>query len=456
MTKQPPHDIEAERAVLGACLLNADAIFAVAETLKPDDFHAEGHQHIFKAMLDISESKPGDIVLLCDQLRGQDQLEDLGGAAYLGGLSDAVQTSANAPLYADLVRQKALLRDIIAAASQIAAGAYTARDAGAYAFESASRLQEVLSSQTKGAVTTPTDLMPGHREWLSTMSNGDAPLGMKLGIAELDAFLHYGIRDELIIVAGRPSTGKTSFLLSVADHVANHYGPVFIASAESKTAHLMRRLNAIVCPVAEFDECIPRGRVSRGELMKGYMAALEKRQFYFKDNTSDIDEILYAVRAHLHRVPQTKLFVLDYFQRLTCANKRTDERQEYNKVLKRIDRFRKTVDVPILMASQIGREQFSDDYGPPLSSLKDTGNQEQDADIVILLWVTRADQAVAAQAGNRREIVLQARIAKQRDGPVGKVPGGLILKKVQTLVVSKQGRENELNQQNDLPNWRGD
>ena len=437
----PPHNINAERGVLGACMLNEDAIFLARNILpNPAAFYIEKHQAIYSAMLAlVDRSHPVDAVTLMAQLQASSSYELAGGATYIADLCTAVPTSANVEFYAEIVANLALSRHLMQTFGMFAREAAKTDDARSYAVQALERLEGVLSEAGGNSSISPND--PAAREAVDHFLNrlhGDAPMGMDTGIHEIDTKLHYGLSDEIIIIAGRPSVGKTALMLTIAEHVARRYGPVYIGSSESSAAKLMQRLNAIVCPHAKFIGACREGRQQRSNLMRQYTATLEKRPIWINDHCPYIEDMVSAVRAHCLRMPETRMVFLDYLQRFDSRKHFRGETEAINHIMREIATLRNRIRRPIVIASQLSRVEFKDEWGPGLSNLKQSGNIEQDADIVLLLWIKDQDD----HEQNAWAVPVQGRLAKQRDGPTGMIRGGLQLIRPQTLFISPEhGRD---------------
>jgi len=441
MPLNPPKNIEAERAVLGACLMDENAIYlARAIVAKPELFFGDNHQAIYKAMLEIADKgRRIDSVVVMTQLMQDGALELAGGATYLADLTAAIPTSANVEYYSEAVANSALARELMLKFSTLAKQAAKARDAREYAAESLNTLEAVIREVGGNSSAAPTDerISDALDHWLNRLQ-GDSPMGMMTGIWEIDQKLHYGLSDEIIVIAARPSVGKTALMLTIAEHVARRYGPVYIGSAESSAEKLFQRLNAIVCPHEKFILACRDGRKARAQLMQQYLPSLRRRKILVNDHARYIEDMTTTVRAHCLRDPNITMVFLDYLQRFDTRKKTRGETESVNHIMRQIALLRDRIKRPVVVLSQLSRGEYKDEWGPGLNHLKQSGNIEQDADIVLLLWKKEA----ADHEESPWTAEVQARIAKQRDGPTGRLGKGLQLIRPQTLFISPEhGRD---------------
>ena len=435
----PPHNIEAERGVLGACMLNPDAIYLARHILPtPAAFFLVAHQLIYAGMLALVDSqRPIDAVTLTSQLG--DRILDSGGCSYLADLCTAVPTSANVEFYAEIVANSSLSRELTQTFAMLSAEARKIEEPRVFAVDALERLERMLSEVSGNSSVSPKD--DKAKEAIDHFLNrlhGDAPMGMTTGIHEIDAKLHYGLSDEIAIVAGRPSVGKTALMLTVAEHVARRYGPVYVGSTESSAEKLVQRLSAIVCPHDKFILACRNGRQERANLMRRYLCELERRPIWINDHAPYIEDMVSAIRAHCLRVPETKMVFLDYLQRFDSRRRFRGETEAINYIMRQIAFLRDRIRRPIVVLSQLSRVEFKEEWGPGLSNLKQSGNIEQDADVVLLLWIKEHED----HEQNAYTVNVQARLAKQRDGPTGIIRGGLQLIRPQTLFISPEHGRN--------------
>lgn len=443
MGRQPPHNYQAEQSLLGCCLLNENAIFEAQSLLRSgDDFHADNHRTIYAAMLKLADTAKVDVVLLCEQLQRQGDLERVGGASGIAELAGAVPTSVNIEHYAITVRNLATTRRLIVATESLARQGWAAENAHEYALTCLETIQAETAGTDSCRPRTPKDLAPAQRDWLRKMRE-HRDIGMAWGIQELDRYLHFGLTSEIVVIAARPSVGKTALMLTLAEHVARTYGPVFVASLETSCAKVMERMNAIVCPWDDYLRATRIGRVERARVMLQHLPRLESLPLFINDSVRHVEDLVYAVRAHCHRVPSTKLICVDYLQELGTRDKYVRDREKYNLVVSKLAALRSAIQRPIVLLSQLSRAQYEPNAGPQLWHLKETSNIEQAADIVVLLW-HGPDQ------GNATEEMVQVKIAKQRDGPIGRVKGGLRFMKAQTLFLSAEAPRKSGDQQREF------
>ncbi|MEW9033350.1 MAG: DnaB-like helicase N-terminal domain-containing protein, partial [Planifilum fimeticola] len=242
----PPHNLEAEQAVLGAILMDPQALTLVAERLRPDDFYRQGHQRLFQAMLNVAErGEPVDLVTVTEELQKTKQLEEVGGVSYLTELADSVPTSAHADHYARIVEEKAILRRLIRTATQIATSGYTGGDDVAEIIDDAERkILDISQRRIRKAFLPIRDILMDTYERIEQMHENQGELtGIPTGFPDLDRMTSGLQRSDLIILAARPSMGKTAFALNLAQNVALHAGEtVAIFNMEMPAIQLVQRM----------------------------------------------------------------------------------------------------------------------------------------------------------------------------------------------------------------------
>lgn len=421
--KQPPHSLESEQFVLGGLILNNAAIADVAARLTPEDFYREDHQTIFRALLGMSDArKPVDFGTLVAHLQGAGDLDAAGGLAYIGSLANDTPGAANVMSYAETVRERSLLRKLIASGSATVESCYRpeGRGVGELIDSAEKALFDIRGLDRRGngsAMDLSHVIELAERGIELRRQSGDAISGLRTGIRGLDDLttgLHPG---DLIIVAGRPSMGKTAFALNVAEFcVFEQKKPALVFSMEMPAEQLALRVMA------------SRARVGLQELRSGQMGQdawdrLGDKHALLRSGLMRIDETpaltpqdLRARARREHSRRPLGVVVVDYIQLMQCAGKenRTNEVSEISRNLKALA---KELHVPIIALSQLNRSLESrENKRPRMSDLRESGGIEQDADLIAFIYRDEVYNANSPDAGTAEIIV-----AKQRNGPLGMV-----------------------------------
>ncbi|MCL6441971.1 MAG: replicative DNA helicase [Alicyclobacillus sp.] len=421
--RMPPQHLEAEQAVLGAMLISPEAVAEAAEWLEPEDFYRSAHQVIFAAMRDLYENgQPVDVVTTTAALQAMENgLERAGGIEYLANLAAAMPTALHIEHYANIVREKALLRRIIAVATEIANDGYQADRTAAEVLSDAERKILELSQHRKlRDFTHIADVLETTFERIEQLYGSEGKLtGLSTGYTELDRMTSGLQKSDLIILAARPSVGKTAFALNVAQNVAIREGqPVAIFSLEMSKEQLVQRM---LCAEGYIDgHKLRNGALDEEDWPKLSLAitTLSNSPIYI-DDTPGIT--VAEMRSKLRRLKsQTGLgfVVIDYLQlihgRRTPGENRQQEISEISRMLKQLAR---ELEVPVVALAQLSRSvEQRQDKRPMLSDIRESGSIEQDADIVAFLY--RDDYY---DPESDRKNIVEVLIAKQRNGPVGKV-----------------------------------
>lgn len=422
--RTPPQSVDAERAVLGAMLINPETVGSGIEILgdrATDVFYVAAHQHIYDAILGLfRKNVPVDATTLTEFLSRNGQLDAAGGFSYLGELAGAVPTSANMEHYAKSVRETALLRSLISVCTRIAGEAY----------QSGGEVEELLDKaegdifaiaeqrQLNPIVPVRELLVEGIKRIEAQMKSRTGITGVASGFTELDGYLSGFQPSDMIVLAARPSVGKTAFALNVAAHAANTLGKgVLLFSLEMAKEQLVQRL---LCMVGKVDsDRLRKGFLARDEFPKLQGAAdiLSRSRIYI-DETPNITvlELRSKARRHATQNP-VDLIIIDYLQLMRGANSRVESRQvEIADISRSIKGIARELKVPVIALSQLSREAEKDDTGlPKLSHLRESGAIEQDADVVLMLSRPPAHEAEG------RDNLINVTIAKQRNGPTGKL-----------------------------------
>ena len=420
--KLPPQNLEAERACLGSMLLDKEAIEVAIDILTEEDFYSEQHRIIFKTLLELyGRSTPVDIVTLTDFLRGSGELDSAGGVVYVSSLLDETPTSANAEYYAKIVEQKSLLRKLIRASSNAISLCYNAdKDAYEVVDEAEKLIFDVterkgvrgyfpISEVIKDSITAIEKLF--HR--------GDNYTGIPSGFKELDDLTSGFQRSEFIVVAARPSVGKTAFALNIAQNVAIQQRlKVAIFSLEMSKEALMQRM---LCSEARIDSQRLRKGLLRTEEWGPLTTAAGKlsEATIFIDETPGISDM--QLRAKARRIQSRHgldLVIVDYLQLMSSIRKKEGRTQEISEISRSLKALARELSIPVIALSQLSRavETRGRDKRPILSDLRESGAIEQDADVVIFLY---RDELYNPQSD--REGLAEIIIQKQRNGPTGTI-----------------------------------
>lgn len=418
----PPQNLEAEQAVLGAILLDGQVLPAVMEHLNPEDFYKVGHQKIFAAIASLAEdNEPVDLVTLTSRLQDKGLLDEVGGVSYLADLANSVPTAANADFYAQVVAEKSLLRRLIRTATQIASTGYSGgEDVGELIDEAERRIMEISGRRTaKGFVSIREVLMDVFERVEFLYNHKGGTTGIPSGFPDLDKMTSGFQKSDLIIVAARPSVGKTAFALNVAQNVSvRAKETVAIFSLEMAASQLVQRL---LCAEANVDA----GRMRTGKLeaddwekLTMAISTLSEANFYIDDSpTITVSEI----RAKCRRLKKEKglgLVLIDYLQLIQGRSKNSENRQqEVSEISRTLKAIARELEVPVIALSQLSRSvEQRQDKRPLLSDLRESGSIEQDADIVAFLY--RDDYY---NQDSEKKNIIEIIVAKQRNGPVGTV-----------------------------------
>ncbi len=417
----PPQNIEAEQAVLGAILLDKDALITVVDILAADDFYRSNHQIIYKTMLELSESgEPIDLITITANLQNKKILDEAGGVAYLTDLANTVPTAANVEYYAKIVEEKSILRRLIRAATEIASTGYLGSE----------NVQEVISDAEKRILELSQKkhhdhFIPIKNVLLETLdrieflhSNKGEITGIPSGFTDLDKMTSGFQRSDLIILAARPSVGKTAFALNVAQNVAARAKQtVAIFSLEMAASQLVQRM---ISAEGNIDaHKLRTGQMDENDWKKLTMAmtTLSEAPIYI-DDTPGIT--VYDIRAKARRLKAEEglgLILIDYLQLIHGRGKSDNRQQEISEISRHLKGIARELEVPVIALSQLSRAvEQRQDKRPMLSDIRESGSIEQDADIVAFLY--REDYY---DRETEKKDIIEIIIGKQRNGPVGKV-----------------------------------
>jgi len=420
----PPHNTEAERAVLSALLLEAEAFDKVAPLLLPQDFYQPAHQHIAQAMFDIhNEGRPVDLITLSDFLNAQRTLDAVGGMAALAEISDAAPTAANVIHHANIVRDKAVKRRLIGAATEIIESLFAddERSAEASLDFAESKIFELSRSERRSAFKSLRDeMLPTYDHIEKMMERGGALTGLSTGFNKLDEITG-GLQDgELVIIAARPSMGKTALALNIARNAALDHGKkVAVFSLEMTTRSLIMRLLSSEANV-DFSQ-LRRGYLPKNEHRRLHDAAdhLSRSSIWVDDSGSLSILEIRAKSRRLHAEHEIDMVMVDYLQLVHGENRRSRKDLEIGEISSGLKALAKELDLPVVALSQLNRgpeQRDPDKRRPMMGDLRESGAIEQDADVVAFIY-----RDVVYNKDIEDKLKAEIIIEKQRNGPTGTV-----------------------------------
>jgi len=439
--KLAPQAVEAEQSVLGSILIDADAILKVADFLRPVDFYRSQHASIYTGMLSLhAQREPIDLVTLGDDLRRRNELDAIGGPAYLATLMNSVPTAVHAEHYGRIVERKAVLRNLIGAAGKIAAVGYEeANDAEVAIDRAESILFEISQRRTDGGFESLSILLGQAYDRLEYLHDHRGQIiGVPTGLKDLDALLGGLQPSDLIILAARPSVGKTSLALNVAQHAAIREGKkVGVFSLEMSKEQLALRLLSAESGINP--RPLQTGFVDETDWSKiaRVMNDMATATMWIDDSpVLSVMELRTKARRLEAEQHGLDLIIVDYLQLMQASTPSRDGNrvQEVSEISRGLKQLARELKVPVLALSQLSRgvEQRGS-AEPRLSDLRESGSIEQDADVVIFLY-RDGEQNMDADV----ELV-KAKIAKHRNGPIGEVP--LQFRKANTRFYAVAARE---------------
>ncbi|SHH31064.1 replicative DNA helicase [Tepidibacter thalassicus] len=421
MGRIPPHSIDAEQSVLGAILLDKDAIVVVSEVIKPEDFYKDVHKEIYEAIITLyRESEPIDIVTLTEELKRRNTLDLVGGITYLTNLSTAVPSTSNVKNYADIVKEKSVLRKLIKASSEILDLGYTGSEDIDRILESAEKKIFDISQEKTGDNLKPISdvLMSAYDTLEELYKNKGSITGITTGFIDLDRKTNGLQRTDLVLIAARPAMGKTAFSLNLVQNAAlkdNISAAVF--SLEMSKEQLIQRMLSAQSHV-ELNK-LKTGNLDEDDWPKliEAMGALSRAKIYI-DDTPGIT--IMEVRSKCRRLKIEKgldLVLIDYLQLMESDSKSESRQQEISKISRSLKILAKELNCPVIALSQLSRApELRSDHRPILSDLRESGAIEQDADIVMFLYRDEYYHP-DSEKKNIGEII----IAKHRHGETGTV-----------------------------------
>lgn len=430
----PPQNIEAEQAVLGAMMIKKEAIIEAQEILQPEDFYREAHRRVYDAMLKLAENDEAvDLVTLTEQLRKDGELEKIGGIPFITTIANIVPTAANVTYHAKIVKEKAELRRLIDAATEIAGAAYEDSQPVENIMDAAEqKILAVAGSQTANGFEPIKSILMRTFERINVLYESKGGItGLPTGFKDLDRLTSGLQASDLILVAARPSMGKTAFTLNIASYVGLHGGKVAFFSLEMSKEQLVNRLLSMESNINS--QRLRTGELGDADWEQLVQAVLEvSKAPLVIDDTPGIT--VTELRSKCRKIKLEKgldLIVIDYLQLMSGSSRRSENRQqEVSEISRNLKAIAREMECPVIALSQLSRAPDQrPDHRPQLSDLRESGAIEQDADIVMFIYRDEKYNPDTDHPGEAELIV-----AKQRNGPTGTV--NLVWKQDTTKFVS--------------------
>lgn len=419
----PPQNIDAERALLGSVMLKEGAIHDITDIVTPESFYVEKNRSIYRAIIDLAASaSPIDLLSVANRLKEVKELERVGGNAYLAELVSLVPSASNLKHYAEIVQKKAMMRHLIEAAGEITELGFKEADTIEDVLDAADkRLSEVTSSPTMRKFIPIGDMLAEAWERFEALHGGDHTMrGVPTGFSSLDSMLAGLQKSDLIILAARPSMGKTALALDIARQTAITHGtPVGIFSLEMSSQQLVDRMLAAEARVNAWK--LRTGKIDTDEefeKIRDAMEKLSKAPIYIDDQPATNAVVMRSVARRLKREHGIGLLIVDYLQLMTPIGARASDSlvQQVTEISRSLKTMARELEVPVLALSQLSRAVETRRGKPRLSDLRDSGSIEQDADVV--MFIHRDDKM---NENSDRPNIAEILIEKHRNGPVGSV-----------------------------------
>ena len=420
--KVPPHDDEAEQAVIGSMMTDKDAVISAIEVLKPEDFYREDNKTIYNAIMNLyAKAEPIDIITLKDELTSLGKLEPVGGLEYLATLPDKVPTTANVEKYIKIVEEKSILRSLIKTANELIKIGYDQNEEVEILMDNAEKkIFDLMQRKSQKGYSSIRDILVDSFTELEQLYNQKQHItGVASGFIDLDNKTAGFHNSDLVLIAARPAMGKTAFALNIATYAAvSSNTPVVVFSLEMSKEQCANR---ILCSQAMVDsEKVAKGDITDEDWSKLAIASgeLSESAGIFIDDSAGIN--IAEIRAKCRKLKLEKnigLVVIDYLQLIQGSGNTKSREQEIAEISRSLKILAKEINVPVIALSQLSRApEARPDHRPMLQDLRESGSIEQDADIVMFLY--RDDYYnPETEAKNIAEVI----IAKHRAGPTGTV-----------------------------------
>src|SRR5690242_9195681 len=422
LEKPLPNNLDAERSVLGAILLDNNALNAAIENLRPEDFFLDQHRRVFTQMISLGEAQQAiDLITLTEELHRRGDLEAAGGAPYLASLADGMPKVSNVEHYARIVKEKALLRNLIHTTHNIQERAFEGEDGADAILDNAeSSIFQIAEDRIRAGLIPVKDIVRDNFERLEKIfREGKSITGIPTGYVELDKLTSGLQSSELLILAARPSQGKTALALNLAENIAIRGGqPVAVFSLEMSKESLLQRL---VASVAQIDAHKFRtGHLSREDWrrMTEALGTISSAPLWVDDSGSSSVLEIGAKARRLKRDKGLSLLIVDYLQLINARGRFNSRQEEVASISRGLKGLAKELQIPVLVLSQLTRAPEREERGPQLSDLRESGAIEQDADVVMFIY--RPHWAKLDASPEERDQA-EIQVAKQRNGPTDKV-----------------------------------
>ena len=434
--KIPPHSLEAEQSVLGAMIINQEAINTAIEQLRPDDFYKEANKEIFKAIVELyNRNEPVDIITLSEELRRRGTLENIGGVTYLASLSGGVAISSNIKYYCDIVEEKSILRRLILSCDEIMAKSYEDSEEVNSIIEQAEKnIFDITQGRHREGFAPIKEVLLESFSKIEEMAAHEGELtGLTTGFIDIDNKLSGMQKSDLILLAARPSMGKTALGINIATNSAiKADASVAVFSLEMSKEQLVQRM---ISSVSHVDlQKIISGRLDEEEWMKiiNAMAPLSQAKIFI-DDTAGISLMEMKAKCRRLKIEQgLDLIVIDYLQLMQAESRHENRQQEISAISRGLKALAKEMECPVVALSQLSRApELRSDHRPILSDLRESGAIEQDADVVLFLY---RDEYYNEDTDKKN--IGEVIIAKHRNGPTGTVE--LVWKKEFTKFLNKE------------------
>ncbi len=421
--KLPPQNTEAEQSILGSILLENGTINAALEILRKDDFYSEAHRKIFSMVVELSEkNEPVDLITLSNALKDRNQLDSVGGTSYLASLVDNVPSAANVANYSKIVKEKAILRGLIGSATEIINSCYeTGSDVDQVLDKAEHRIFEISENKVRPSFYAMRDIIKTSFKSIENLFNRKELItGVATGFERIDDMTSGLQNSDLIIIAGRPSMGKTAFALNIAQYAAlESQIPVAVFSLEMSKEQLAFRLLA------------SEARVDSQRMRKGFLGEMDwpklteaagrlSEAAMYIDDTPAITVL--EMKAKSRRLKADKdlgLIVVDYIQLMRGGSSRDSREQEISEISRSLKALAKELQVPVIALSQLNRKvEDRPNRRPQMADLRESGAIEQDADVIAFIY---RDEVYNKADDNPEKGKAEIIIGKQRNGPTGTV-----------------------------------
>ena len=419
----PPQNLEAEQSVIGGILLDNQALNSVLEVLHVEDFYSEAHRKIFAAIIELYDrNEPSDLITLSNMLKSKNQLDQAGGASYLSSLADNVPSAANIDHYSKIVKEKSILRNLISTATDILSKSYNpGTDIDIVLDEAEQAIFDISENKIRPSFSPFKDII---KESIKTIERlyerKEVVTGVPTGFEKIDDITSGLQKSDLIIIAGRPSMGKTAFALNMAQSAALEANiPVAIFSLEMSKEQLALRMLSSEARVDS--QRIRRGFLGEADWPRLISAAgrLSEAPIYIDDTPAITVLEMKAKSRRLKSTVDLGLIILDYLQLMRSSGYRDSREQEISEISRSLKALAKELNVPVVALSQLNRKlEDRGDKRPQMADLRDSGAIEQDADVIAFIY---RDEVYNKSDENSEKGFAEIIIGKQRNGPTGMV-----------------------------------